>query len=357
MSSQKEKRLRQAGTNFPELLMNSYKPLLLLLVILCTQWGCTHSKLKPQTLEPAPVRVLYVTSVGWFHDYQEQTDLLTRAIGHRLNSDFDVIVGDIARLRDTDFSVGYDLLIYNFCHAARRDPALIENLIVPVRDRGIPMLAVHCTMHSFQHMNEWYGLLGLKTLRHEEQRSFTLEKAQAHPITAAINFPWELASDELYINRRVASNSNSLVTAYGIETSKHHVQAWLHEVNGTPVVASTLGHAKETLADPQFQQFLANAAAFLTGRLDANGQIDPRYGCDEDCSVTTKTLTKDVEYPTDDERKCVIGAMFESGIPPVRACERACNTKGVKSANECAEQCQISEPWSTPESFWPACKR
>ena len=336
--------------------MYNYKLVLLFIVTLCTQWGCTPSKLASQTIESDPIKVLYVTSVGWFHDYQEQTDLLSDAIGRRLRADFDVIVGDIPRLRNTDFSAGYDVLIYNFCHASRRDLELIENLIVPVRDRGIPLLAVHCTMHSFQHMNNWYELLGLKTLRHEEQRSFSLEKGQDHPTTNAISFPWELASEELYINRSVASESKALITAYGVETRKHHLQAWLHEVNGTPVIATTLGHAKETLVDPQFQQFLANAVAFLTGKLKGNGEIDTFYKCNDDCSVKRNTLTPDVVYPTQQERKCVIKTMFESGIPRVQACEKRCDTAGNYSEKECAEQCQISEPWSTPESFWPACK-
>ncbi|MEH6581349.1 MAG: ThuA domain-containing protein [Halioglobus sp.] len=305
--------------------------------------------------EAGAIKVLYVTSAGWFHNYQRQAELVTNGIGQRIHADFDVIVGDIERLRETDFAMGYDVLIYNFCHAARRDPQLVDNLIRPVRDQGVPLLAVHCAMHSFQHVSNWYELLGLKTLRHEDMRSFTLNKASEHPVIAALAFPWELANDELYINLAVGDNSEALISAYGVETEKHHLQAWLNEVNGTPVLATTLGHSEETLNDPQFQQFLANAIAFLAGKLDRTGQLDPSIACGDNCTVRLRTLTANVVYPSQEERSCVIRTMFETGIPRVENCEKSCIAEGAATKAVCAEQCQISEPWDTPESLWPAC--
>ena len=81
----------------------------------------------------------------------------------------------------------------------------------------MPLLALHITMHSFQHQSDWYELLGLKTLRHEEMRGFTLNKAAAHPVTASLVFPWELANDVLYINLSVGQSTEALITAYGVE--------------------------------------------------------------------------------------------------------------------------------------------
>jgi len=336
--------------------MRAFKTVLPALAIVVAQFIFAQGGNAGSNGESGALKVLYVTSVGWFHDYQRQTELVTSAIGQRIAADIDVIVGDIERLRDTDFAVGYDVLIYNFCHAARRDPQLVDKLIRPVRDQGVPLLAVHCTMHSFQHVSDWYELLGLKTLRHEEMRGFTLNKAAEHPVITALDFPWELASDELYINRTVSDSTEALITAYGVETERHHLQAWLNELDGTPVLATTLGHSEETLTDPQFQQFLANAVAFLAGKLDKAGRAHPSVDCGDACNVNRNMLTDNVTYPSQEERRCVIKTMFETGIPRVENCEKSCIAEGVATKAVCAEQCQIDEPWDTPESLWPACR-
>lgn len=273
-----------------------------------------------------PLRVLYVTSVGWFHDYQRQTEMITRSVSRHLDASFDVIVGDIPRLMDAEFATGYDVLVYNFCHASRRDPQLVRNLIRPVAEQGIPLLAVHCAMHSFQHVDAWHDFLGLKTLRHEDLRSFTLEPEGRHPTTEGLHFPWVLESDELYINMSVSENSQSLLKAWGVETERDHVQAWLHEVGGTPLLATTLGHSEETLADPQFGEFLARAIAFLAGSLDDTGRIAGAQACDDGCAPEVRTLTENVRYPGEAERACVLKALFAS-----------------------------SDPWPAPEELWPDC--
>jgi len=276
--------------------------------------------------ESRSLRVLYVTSVGWFHDYQRQTELLTRGVSQNLDVSFDVIVGDLPRLMEPDFAVGYDVLVYNFCHASRRDPRLVQNLIRPVAEQGIPLLAVHCAMHSFQHVDAWHDFLGLKTLRHEDLRSFTLERDSVHPTTEGLRFPWVLESDELYINMEVSPGSQSLLKAWGVETKRDHVQAWLHKVEGTPLLATTLGHSEKTLSDPQFGEFLARAIAFLAGELSDTGEIVDELACDSSCKPRVRTLTENVRYPTDPERACVLKALFSS-----------------------------SDPWPAPEDLWPAC--
>ena len=336
--------------------MRFFRTVLPTLAMIVAQFVSAQSGDTASKGDSGALKVLYVTSVGWYHDYQRQTELVTDAIGQRVDAKIDVIVGDFERLRDTDFAVGYDVLIYNFCHAVRRDPQLVNKLIRPVRDLGVPLLAVHCTMHSFQHVSEWYDLLGLKTLRHEQLRAVTLNKSAEHPVTATLAYPWQLANDELYINISVAKSTEALIMAYGVETDKHHLQAWLHEVNGTPVLATTLGHSEETLTDPQFHQFLANAVAFLGGKMDRAGQLHPSVDCGDSCTVRRRTLTANVVYPSQEERHCVIKTMYETGIPRVENCEKTCSAEALATKSDCAQQCQISEPWDTPESLWPACR-
>ena len=94
--------------------MSAFKMVLPALVMIVAHAIFAQAGSADSNTESDALKVLYVTSVGWFHDYQRQTELVTTAIGERIDVDFDVIVGDTARLRDTDFALGYDVLIYNF---------------------------------------------------------------------------------------------------------------------------------------------------------------------------------------------------------------------------------------------------
>ena len=134
------------------------------------------------------------------------------------------------------------------------------------------------------------------------------------------------------------------------------MQTWLNELNGTPVLATTLGHGEETLRDSQFQLFLANAVAFLAGKLDAAGRLHATPDFGDDCTLKRSTLTANVVYPSKEERGCVIKTLFETGIPRVERCMKTCVSDSVAENAACDEQCQIDEPWDTPEALWPACR-
>jgi type 1 glutamine amidotransferase len=332
-----------------------YWQLFFITVLLLTA-ACGEQKMqdgKPaQVTEPVHTqqksKILYITSVGWFHDYQKQIQTITRNISGYVDADIDVIVGDTEYLKVNDFSAGYDLLIYNFCHAAQRDEELVQSLITPVTEKGLPLVALHCTMHSFQFDERWPSFLGLHTLRHEEQRAITVKKMGKHPLISEFPERWDLASDELYITLSQNDSIMPLLQSYGIETEKNHTQAWLYQSGKGKVIGTTLGHSDSTLDDLNFQRFLGNSIQYLLG-LELTAA--PR-------SVHTSSVTllsADLAYPDKQEKQCVIHNMFAIGGEKVKNCVTKLCMDSL-TLDECTSQCQKDNPWPVPEDLREACQ-
>lgn len=328
---------------------------LLLLISACSEKRNTEintehkvAKVIETTSTKTAPKILYITSVGWFHDYQQQIKTISSGINQYINADIDVIVGDVELLKSSDFSKGYDLLIYNFCHAAQRDDDLVQSLISPVTEKGIPLIALHCAMHSFQFDSQWAEFLGLHTLRHEKQRSMTVEKVGEHALIKAFPANWELVSDELYITLSQNDNTTPLLQSYGIETKKHHTQAWIYQSGQGQIIGTTLGHNESTLTNSHFQRFLANSIQYLLGQeltVTTNSSLD----------TAVNLLSKNVSYPDKAEKRCVIHNMFAIGGEKVKACV-AKQCADASTVAECTAQCQKDNPWPVPETLREACQ-
>ena len=219
-----------------------------------------------------PLHALIITSPGVFHNYRQQTWVLAHRIAEHANVRFDVSLAELERWKTTDYSAGYDVLIYNFCMADNRDEALIANMRRQTEQLGVPALVIHCAMHSFRETDLWWPMLGLKTQAHEDLRSLTLIRNEAHPILTGLPDNWTLAEEELYIN--LDFDGQPLLSAVG-EDGKEHVTAWLAYPGGTPVFGTTLGHSEETIRNPPFQRMLANALLYVTGNLNDDGTPKP----------------------------------------------------------------------------------
>lgn len=220
-----------------------------------------------------PLNALIVSTQGVYHNYRQQTWVLAHRIAEHANVRFDVSLAETERWRTTDFSKGYDVLIYNFCLADNTDPEMIANMRRQTEELGVPALLIHCTMHSFRNTDLWWPMLGMKTTEHEPLRTLTIDKGEQHPITLGIPEDWTLTADELYIN--LAFNGQPLLTTVG-EDGEDHVTAWLTYPGGTPVFGTTLGHSEDTIRNPPFQRMLANALLYVTGNLTESGT--PRLG-------------------------------------------------------------------------------
>ncbi len=219
-----------------------------------------------------PLRALLLTSPGVYHNYEQQTWDLGHAIADRANVRFDVSLAELDRWRTTDFSEGYDVLIYNICMADNQDHKLIANLRRQTEVLGIPALVIHCTMHSFRETDQWWPMFGLKTTEHEPLRPLTQMQEARHPILSGLPAAWTLANDELYIN--IKSTAEPLLSSIGAD-GKSHTTTWLAYQGTTPIFGTTLGHSEETMKDPAFRRLIANGLLFVTGNLTDDGTPKP----------------------------------------------------------------------------------
>lgn len=225
-------------------------------------------------LNPA-LRALILTSPGVYHNYEQQTQDIGRGIVERANVRFDVSLAEPDRWRTTDFSLGYDVLIYNICMADNQDAALIANMRRQTEELGVPAVFIHCTMHSFRETDLWWPLLGLQSKAHEPLRPLRQIQDGTHPILTGIPEDWVLPEDELYINLDFIGQR--LLSTVG-EDGEAHTTAWIAYHGLTPVFGTTLGHSEETMKNTAFHQLLANAVLFVTGNLTADGQPTPGMG-------------------------------------------------------------------------------
>lgn len=227
--------------------------------------------------EPAypPLKALILTSPGVYHNYEQQTWDIGHGIVERANVRFDVSLAEPERWKATDYSEGYDVLIYNICMADNQDPDLIANMRRQTEELGVPAVFIHCTMHSFRETDLWWPLLGLKSKAHEPKRALRQVQNGQHPVLTGIPQDWVLSEDELYIN--LDFTGQSLLSTVG-EDGKPHTTAWIDYHGLTPIFGTTLGHSEDTMKNSVYQQLIANAVLFVTGNLSSDGQPSPGMG-------------------------------------------------------------------------------
>ena len=293
------------------------------------------------------LRGLILTSPGVYHDYSYQSPAIAQAIADRINIQFDISLQELQRWKSTDFSAGYDVLVYNVCMADNRDADLIANLRRQSAQLNVPALVLHCTMHSFRETDLWWPFYGLKTTAHEALRPLPQDRAREHPVLAGIPEDWVVADDELYIN--LSFTATPVLTTMG-EDGVPHVTTWLAVEGNAPVFGTTLGHSNETIEDPIFQQLLANAVLLVTGNLDNNGEpaagLEPVSGRP---AVLGTSKGPGVEYLGQEGKDCVYRQLARAVGP----CYAGCFLHPFKwgdEANACRVSCQEKLP-STDEAI------
>ncbi len=296
------------------------------------------------------LKALILTSPGVYHNYEQQTWALGHGIAERINVRFDVSLAEVERWKTTDFSVGYDVLIYNICMADNQDAALIANLRRQTEELGVPALVIHCTMHSFRETDLWWPMFGLQTKAQEPQRALKQVQEDEHPILSGIPLEWTVANDELYINLQFTGQP--LLSSVG-EDGKPHITAWLMRQGTTPIFGTTLGHTDETMKDPVFQRLITNALLYVTGKLSPDGALtpglEPNGGMDIFDTFSAPEGVKFLGKEGMDcaNRKiaiaagpCYVGCVlspFEWGEETV-VCKRACELD-IPSSESLAESC------------------
>ncbi len=214
-----------------------------------------------------PIKALYLTG-GGYHDYPKLAGVLTGGIAKHADVKWTVVTLDekMEPLKDPKLGQGFDVLVYNFCYAQEKNPAIVENVKRVTRE-GKPTVLIHCAMHCFW-FTDWHECCGLQTNKHDPYRSFSTKAVDPkHPIVQGWPADWTTPGDELYQNIELHSGSKPLLTAYSQTSQKDHVVAWVHTYGKGPVFATTLGHDMNTAGQDAYHRLLANGLLFVTGKL------------------------------------------------------------------------------------------
>ncbi|HEY3323335.1 MAG TPA: ThuA domain-containing protein [Planctomycetota bacterium] len=220
------------------------------------------------------LKVLYLTG-GGYHDYKKQAEYIPTEMAKLANFKFDVKWAQKATSEvfpDEKYADGYDVVIYNFCFAAEKDPTIIERALKVMRE-GKPTVMMHCSMHTYMASDAWTDCCGLRTRSHDGFRNFTITKATTdHPIVKALPEEWKTLGDELYRNIAFPETSTALLKANSIESKKDHVIAWCHTYGKSKVFGTTLGHDMKTISTPEFIKLLVNGTLWAADKLDKDGK-------------------------------------------------------------------------------------
>lgn len=141
---------------------------------------------------PAPLKGLMIAG-GCCHDYPNQIQILTEGISQRVNIEWEIVRGFSPRDRKLpiyqteDWAQGYDVVVHNECYGGVVDVDFVERIVRGHRKHGIPVVAIHCSMHSYRNAktDAWRELLGVTSMRHEKQVNDGVEvinRAPGHPI-------------------------------------------------------------------------------------------------------------------------------------------------------------------------------
>ncbi len=287
------------------------------------------------------LRGLILTSPGVYHNYEYQNHALAEAIASRVDITFDISLAEKERWRSSDFSDGYDVLVYNICMADNEDTALIANMRRQSETLGVPALVLHCTMHSFRNTDRWWPLYGLETVAHAPLGSLHLDHAREHPVLAGVPADWTLAKDELYLN--LSFSATPLLLSRD-EDGTEHVTAWLAMAGGAPLFGTTLGHSDATIEDPVYQRLLANAVLLVTGRLGDDGEpVAGAAAIPGRDAVNTVSKPAGVEFLGEEGQDCAF-SMLARAVGP---CYVGCVLHPFKwgaEADACREACNLELP-------------
>ncbi len=291
-----------------------------------------------------PLKGLILTSPGVYHDYEKQTRDLAYGIAQYANVRFDVSLAEIERWKTTDFSAGYDVLIYNICMADNTDARLIANLRRQTETLGVPAVVIHCTMHSFRETDLWWPMFGLQTKEHEALRALPQIQHGPHPILSGIPEKWTVENDELYLNLQFAAQP--LLSSVD-ETGKSNTTAWLAGQGATPIFGTTLGHSKETLKDPVYHRLIANGVLYVSGNLQSDGK--PKAGYEplaDGMDILDKFFAPDgVKFLGQKGNACAMRKLTIAAIP----CYASCIFNPLlwtEASQACKKQCDTTLPTS-----------
>lgn len=249
-----------------------------------------------------PLKALLVLG-GCCHDYAKQKELLSAGIEARANVEITVeysadkgTKGKFPIYEKADWAKGYDVVIHDECCADVTDKPYLDNIFNAHKD-GVPMVALHCAMHSYRSGGfrnplkpdapeaGWFNILGLQSSGHGPQKPIALTFVdKKHPITVGME-DWTTVKEELYNNvQGIEGNFKNWPDAHPLIEGKqdagdkpgqnHTVVAWtnLYGPKKTKVFATTIGHNNDTITDARYLDLVSRGLLWVTDKLDESGK-------------------------------------------------------------------------------------
>lgn len=216
-----------------------------------------------------PLKALLVTGEG-YHDYEAQKKIITAGVSERMAIDWTILhhkTADEAKvdLSKADWAAAYDVVVYNICHAKETDKAFIES-VVATHEAGKPMVAIHCSMHSYHwnipaeegEVRAWNRLLGVYSKDHGPKAAITVTKVAEkadHPAIKDLPDGWKTPEGELYNIQKVYTAD---VLAIGNNGKVENPVIWTNKSKDARVFATTIGHHNSTMQTPEFLDLITN---------------------------------------------------------------------------------------------------
>lgn len=233
-----------------------------------------------------PLRALYVTG-GGFHDFTTQETIVPPGLAERVRLDWtiDHSAGKatdvrIERHATTDWTKGFDVVVYNMSFSHVVDVPWIERLVHAHRDSGVPAVILHGAVHSYRRSESkaWGELMGAFSMRHDKQKPLRIETvAPAHPIMQGFPADWQTINEELYEIIETWPGMTPLAQAHSTETDKTSPVIWTNTYGKARVFVTSLGHNNEMMANPVYLDLVARGLLWTTGHLADNGTPAPGY--------------------------------------------------------------------------------
>ncbi|CAK8986380.1 Trehalose utilization, partial [Durusdinium trenchii] len=227
-----------------------------------------------------PLKGLLITG-GCCHDYGNQKTIITEGLSQRLNIEFDVVhEGGTSRdhkvsvYEDPNWAKKYDVIIHNECFGAVVDPKFVKS-ITSAHFAGVPGVFIHCSLHSYRNSgaaDAWRELIGVTSRSHERHRALAVRKLDvSHPVLTEFPSEWKTPNGELYKIEQVWPNCTPLAIAYGADTDKDHVVAWVNRFGDAKVFGTSLGHHNETMNNDIWLGLVSRGVLWVCDKLDDSG--------------------------------------------------------------------------------------
>ncbi|MCM8538482.1 MAG: ThuA domain-containing protein [Lentisphaeraceae bacterium] len=241
--------------------------LIIAITVLLTSCGITDTA-------PKPLKALYLTG-GCCHDYKKQQHIIPEGLSKRIDIKCDIVLEMDqdkmkAQLSKKDWSKGYDLVIYNLCHAKETDKNFVDS-ITKIHHEGLPAIALHCSMHSYHWKikgeKTWNKLLGVTSPNHGPKSKISIENVgEDHPVMKGFPKTWLTPNGELYNITKIEDTAT--VLAMGTRTEKGDKTPapciWVNQYGKARVFGTTLGHYNELVSSKEYLDLLSRAALWVT---------------------------------------------------------------------------------------------